>query len=121
MSENEIYKTIFIGESGVGKSSLIARISPRDIKFNSGIFPSTNYQMLRNNVKIPGFKAGTYQVGIPGREYVTLECKGTPTQIENVKSETKNGTTIYDLQGRKMTNDVRKGITIKNGKKTLHR
>ena len=56
MSENEIYKTIFIGESGVGKSSLIARISPRDIKFNSGIFPSTNYQMLRNNVKIPGFK-----------------------------------------------------------------
>jgi hypothetical protein len=69
------------------------------------------------DVKIPGFKAGTYQVGIPGCEYVTLECKGTPTQIENVKSEIKNGTTIYDLSGRKMVNGkLPNGLYIVNGK-----
>ena len=72
--------------------------------------------------KIPGFKAGTYQVGIPGREYVTLECKGTPTQIENVKSEIKNGPTIYDLSGRKMVNGkLPNGLYIMNGKKCLSR
>ena len=31
------------------------------------------------DVKIPGFKAGTYEVGMPGQEYVTLECKETTT------------------------------------------
>ncbi len=71
--------------------------------------------------KIPGFKAGTYQVGIPGREYVTLECKGATTQIANIKTEERASNTIYDLQGRKMVSGVRKGITIQNGKKMLHR
>lgn len=42
------------------------------------------------------------------------------TSIQKITSAKENAT-IYDLGGRKMTNGVRKGITIKNGKKTLHR
>ena len=42
------------------------------------------------------------------------------TSIQKITSAKENAT-IYDLQGRKMVNDVRKGITIQNGKKTLHR
>ena len=81
----------------------------------------TGMHVAKIDVKIPGFKAGTYQVGIPGREYVTLECKGATTQIANIKTEERASNTIYDLQGRKMVSGVRKGITIQNGKKTLHR
>lgn len=72
-------------------------------------------------VHVPSFKAGVYEIAMPGEECVTLECQGTPTQIENVKNNIKTVNTIYDLQGRKMVSGVRKGITIKNGKKTLHR
>ena len=69
------------------------------------------------DVKIPGFKAGTYQVGIPGREYVTLECKGATTQIANIKTEERASNTIYDLQGRKMVSGkLPKGLYIVNGK-----
>ena len=78
------------------------------------------------DVKIPGFKAGTYQVGIPGREYVTLECKGATTGIEinemendRVKSEKYTNET-YDLQGRKIANGQQptaKGLYIVNGRK----
>ena len=85
--------------------------------------------------KIPGFKAGTYQVGIPGREYVTLECKGATTGIEinevkneGVKSEKYTNET-YDLQGRKVIgaeansslftlhSSLKKGLYIVNGRK----
>ena len=39
------------------------------------------------DVKIPGFKAGTYEVGMPGQEYVTLVCKG---EAKETVSFTKN-------------------------------
>ena len=42
------------------------------------------------------------------------------TSIQKITSAKEN-TTTYDLQGRKMEGGVMKGITIKNGKKTLHR
>ena len=46
------------------------------------------------------------------KDYSTLAIDGVSQ--ENVTT----GTTIYDLQGRKMTgNDLNKGIYIKNGKK----
>jgi hypothetical protein len=70
--------------------------------------------------KIPGFKAGTYQVGMSGREYVTLECKGITTQIANIKTEKKVDDTIYDLSGRKIAigqQPTAKGLFIVNGKK----
>ena len=91
--------------------------------------------------KIPGFQAGTYQVGMPGREYVTLECKGITTQIENVRAEGMASNTIYDLSGRRIGNSqlspinaegvasgtrersgnsqLKKGLYIVNGKKVM--
>lgn len=47
----------------------------------------------------------------------------TPTAINSAEPsrEHSQDPTIYDLQGRKMVGGVRKGITIQNGKKTLHR
>ena len=80
------------------------------------------------DVKIPGFKPGTYQVGMPGREYVTLECKGGGTTGLSEKCLTPNPSlvekgAIYDLSGRKvnsqssMFNGLKKGIYIQNGKK----
>ena len=87
------------------------------------------------NVRIPGFKAGVYEVGMPGREYVTLECKGATTGIEinevkneGVKSEKYTNET-YDLQGRKVIgaeansslftlhSSLKKGLYIVNGRK----
>ena len=80
--------------------------------------------------KIPGFKPGTYQVGMPGREYVTLECKGGGTTSISEKSLTPNPSlvekgAIYDLSGRKVNSQFsifnsqlkRKGLYIQNGKK----
>jgi hypothetical protein len=69
------------------------------------------------DVKIPGFEAGTYEVGMPGREYVILECLGAnPTSVESISlSSQKN--TLFDLQGRKLQGKPARGIYIENGKK----
>lgn len=82
------------------------------------------------NVRIPGFKAGTYQVGVTGEEHVTLTCNGT-TGIEDLKdgryyslSPTKgehkssNSKSTYDLSGRHVKN-TRHGVYIQNGKKLV--
>jgi len=69
------------------------------------------------DVRIPGFKAGTYEVGMVGQEHFALECKGITTQIVNLKPEPKPTSPIYDIQGRKMLNGHKKGIYIQNGKK----
>ena len=102
------------------------RLKQRNVYVNNNI---------RFNLRIPGFKAGTYQVGMPGREYVTLECKGATTGIEinevkneGVKSEKYTNET-YDLQGRKVIgaeansslftlhSSLKKGLYIVNGRK----
>ena len=78
--------------------------------------------------KIPGFKPGTYQVGMPGREYVTLECKGGGTTFISEKSLTpvasREDGAIYDLSGRKIDSSLftlhsslKRGLYIQNGKK----
>ena len=82
------------------------------------------------DVRIPGFKAGTYEVGMSGQEYVTLECKGsTSTSINNIQQagdssqggEMVNGKSsnrkLFDLQGRRLSGKPARGIYIKNGKK----
>lgn len=70
------------------------------------------------DVHIPGFKAGTYQVGMPGQEYVTLECKGNnPTSICGSLEPSRYINSIFDLQGRKLLRAPQKGIYIQNGKK----
>ena len=81
------------------------------------------------SVKIPGFQPGTYQVGMPGSEYVTLECKGGATGIGKVKNERvkseKYDDAVYDLSGRKVNSQFstfnsqlkKKGIYIQNGRK----
>ena len=66
-------------------------------------------------VKIPGFKAGTYQVGMPGQEYVTLECKGSADGIEAVQQgPVTEGSRAYDLQGRPVSGKQRRGLYIRD-------
>ena len=78
-------------------------------------------------VQIPGFKAGFYEVGMPGQEYVALECKGAnATSVNRITSSPQEGD-IYDLSGRKIGTSksfplkgVRgSGIYIENGKKKV--
>ena len=75
--------------------------------------------------KVPGFKAGTYQVGLTGEEHVTLECRGTDGIKETddgmptVNNERENGK-FYDLCGRRTENPM-SGIYIRNGKKYIIR
>ncbi|MBO4612926.1 MAG: hypothetical protein J5671_07150 [Bacteroidaceae bacterium] len=72
------------------------------------------------DVKIPGFKAGTYQVGMPGGEYVTLECKG-PADGMNVVKPGAAGTDkrTYDLSGRSVSGKPQRGLYIENGRKVV--
>ena len=52
------------------------------------------------------------------------ECKGediTPTGIEAVRMTPVGDNSIYDLQGRKMTGQLRPGLYIRNGKKVIIR
>ena len=49
---------------------------------NTCIFPTSSLKRYFE-AKVPGFKAGTYQVGLKGEEHVTLECKGR----ENVTND----------------------------------
>ena len=80
--------------------------------------------VLRENkyifdVKIPGFEAGTYEVGMPGREYMTLKCLGAnPTSVKSISAPSQKNT-LFDLQGRKVQGMPSQGIYIKNGKKIL--
>ncbi|MBR4869413.1 MAG: hypothetical protein IKU12_01385, partial [Oscillospiraceae bacterium] len=72
--------------------------------------------------RIPGFKAGVYQVGMPGQEYVTLECKGnTSTSVNSINNSSIMKTGIpYDLLGRKISNATpARGIYIEDGKKKV--
>lgn len=75
-------------------------------------------KLIRFSVRIPGFKAGTYQVGMPGQEYVTLECRGNnPTSICSSLEPSRYINSIFDLQGRQLLRAPQKGIYIRNGKK----
>ena len=69
------------------------------------------------DVRIPGFKAGTYQVGMPGRDYETLECKGPADDIDVVKQGAA-GTDkrTYDLQGRLVVGKSQRGLYIQGGR-----
>lgn len=68
------------------------------------------------DARIPGFKAGTYQVGMPGGEYVTLECKGPADGIETVKWGAKRtDARTYDLSGRPASGKPQRGLYIQNG------
>ena len=69
------------------------------------------------DIRIPGFKAGIYQVGMPGREYVTLECKGPADDIDVVKTGAA-GTDkrTYDLQGRPVPSKPQRGLYIQGGR-----
>ena len=74
------------------------------------------------SVRIPGFKAGIYEVGMPGQEYVTLECKGnTSTSVNSINNSSIMKTGIlYDLWGRKISNATpARGIYIEDGKKKV--
>ena len=79
------------------------------------------------DVKIPGFKAGTYQVGLAGQPHQTLVCNPTVgIALTPAISQGEGG--VYDLSGRKVNANgnanlnslrLKKGIYIKGRKKVL--
>lgn len=72
------------------------------------------------DVKIPGFKPGTYEVSLNGKDCVTALCNGAT----GVESPTATGfraskyAPIYDLSGRPVATP-RRGIYIHNGRKVV--
>ena len=48
----------------------------------------TGRHVARIDVRIPGFKPGIYEVGIPGQEHVTLECKGAAKEPIEINETT---------------------------------
>ena len=77
-------------------------------------------------VRIPGFEAGIYQIGLKDGEHITVECKGATDgiqeiggrEIENSQSSAPNSkSSAYDLSGRRVVNPKR-GLYIQDdGKK----
>ena len=68
-------------------------------------------------VQIPGFKAGTYQVGMHGQEGVTLECMGKNTvSVKETSLLPSSQNRLYDLQGRRLMKAPEKGLYIQDGK-----
>ncbi len=81
------------------------------------------------NLKIPDFKAGTYEVGLAGKEHVTLVCdgaNGVEHISETLRHENQKGG-VYDLSGRRVdakayeNEKLKKGIYIKDGRKLMVR
>ena len=73
--------------------------------------------VARIDVRIPSFKAGTYQVGMPGGEYETLECKGPADGIDVVKpGAAGTDKRTYDLQGRPVPSKPQRGLYIQDGR-----
>ena len=78
-------------------------------------------------IKIPGFKAGTYQVGLEGGEHQSLVCNPTNgIALTPALSQGEGG--VYDLSGRKVNANgnanlnslkLKKGIYIKGRKKVM--
>lgn len=71
---------------------------------------------------IPGFKTGVYQVGLLGKNHVTLECKGTADGIERIRNEKneilRDSNILYNLSGRRTVHPT-KGICIRRGRKVV--
>ena len=51
--------------------------------------------------------------------FTQVELVAKPTAIQSVSAKAEKAETIYDLQGRPVTNPVQKGIYIVNGKKVV--
>ena len=74
---------------------------------------------IRFDVKIPGFKAGSYQIRYYGRNPVKdVVCHGTATSITSITDYGKQlqPNTLYDLSGRRLTSPPERGIYIQGGK-----
>ena len=71
------------------------------------------------SVRFPGFKPGIYEVGMPGQECVTLECReNNSTSVNSINKQPSQRSAIYDLNGHRLQKQ-QKGINIVNGKKIL--
>ena len=78
----------------------------------------TNYGY---DVKIPGFKPGTYDIIYyedNQKKDTTITCLGSVTVIENVQENSflMHSNPIYDLSGRRLKQLPERGIYIQNGK-----
>ena len=94
-------------------------------------YPISSYVCREYEVKIPGFKAGTYQYWVAENTTKSIICDGA-NGVENIsetlRHENQKGG-IYDLSGRRVdakayeneNGKLKKGIYIKDGKKTVVR
>ncbi len=74
------------------------------------------------NVRIPGFEAGIYNVGVVGENRVTVVCEGADG-IQSIDNEPLTfDHEIYDLSGRRVSpSSALKGVYIKQGKKVVNK
>lgn len=90
------------------------------IPVGPGVFGTSPYGI---DVWFSGFEKGTYLVKFPGCDDVEVVCDGndSPTSVMDIEKEERqyNPTTIIDLSGRRMKNEPRQGIYIKDGKKYI--
>ena len=79
---------------------------------------------LRFEVKIPGFKTGTYKIRYKDKNPVELVCHDDVTRMEeqtilNPQSSINDSNAIYDLSGRWLTSPPECGLYIENGRKKV--
>ena len=75
----------------------------------------SNFKM---EARIPGFKKDKYNVKLSWNKTIELECLGeNPTSVKSISLPSQENT-LFDLQGRKVSNP-QKGIYIENGQKVL--
>ena len=83
---------------------------------------SMGRHVARIDVCVPDFHKGAYEVGLLGKEHVTLECKGkTATYVNDIISSSHKNSSLFDLQGRKLDKITHPSIYIKDGNKVLIR
>ena len=80
-----------------------------------------NEDMYWFDVKIPGFKAGTYKIRYSYKNPIEVVCPGDATGIEELKNtDTQpkgfDSDVLYDLSGRRINQVPKHGLYIQNGK-----
>lgn len=116
----EVYKP---GKKTMGQ--FIGTYQAETVVPENSLFISDNkYYYSKGKTKMQGFRAYFALQDILSNvanaaTRITMSFGGETTGIQEVRGSSVNMEGIYDLQGRQVTNPVKKGLYIKNGKKTV--
>ncbi len=105
-------------EAEIDDDTIILNINEHTLnRFSSGV-------PFRFDVKIPGFKAGTYKIRYQYKNPIDVVCYGNATAIEAHKTisgqQESECNAIYDLSGRRLNQAPERGLYIQNGKKVIN-